>query len=291
MNRKRLGGWLLGPRVAWLFALAFISLAACSSNQRSPELRLYEFDCGRLEYESPEASGFGVRDDATAVRELFVPCYLIEHPEGRLLWDGGLSSAWAEEDGWVERAGWRLRLDRTLSDQLADINLTFDSLDYVAFSHMHFDHVGVANEIRGATLLIQEAESEAAFAEDVEVPGFDPSLYDGLKGLEWVVLNGDHDVFGDGTVQILALPGHTPGHQGLYVSLSEEGPVVLAGDLYHFRLSREQRIVPSFNVDADETLRSMDRLEGFLVEMSATLWIEHDLARYTERTPPDGYHH
>ena len=112
----------------------------------------------------------------------------------------------------------------------------------------------------------------------------------GLEGLERVPLNGDHDVFGDGRVRILSLPGHTPGHQGLFVDLEHEGPVVLSGDLYHFRLSREERIVPTFNVDAEATLRSMDRLEAFLLEAGATLWIEHDLARYTDGIPAAGYH-
>ena len=270
--------------------LALVGLSAWNTTAQPSDLRLYEFDCGRLAYDSPEAAGFGIRDAATEVRELFVPCYVIEHPAGRLLWDGGLRSDLADVEGWVEREGWRLRLDRTLADQLADIGLTLDSIDYAAFSHMHFDHVGVANEIRNATLLIQRPEYEAAFAEDIEVPGFDRSLYDGLEGREWVLLEGDYDVFGDGRVRVLSLPGHTPGHQALFVDLSVEGPVVLSGDLYHFRISREDRIVPVFNVDVEATLNSMDKLEAFLLEAGATLWIEHDLARYMEGTPAAGYH-
>jgi glyoxylase-like metal-dependent hydrolase (beta-lactamase superfamily II) len=261
-----------------------------SASGPSSDLRLYEFDCGRIEIDSPEAAGFGVKDDATDVRELFVPCYLIEHPGGRLLWDGGLPSAFAEVDGWQENEGWRFRLDRTLADQLADIGLTFDSLNLAAFSHMHFDHVGVANEIASATtLLIQRPEYDAAFGEE-EVPGFDPSLYDRLQDRDWVFLEGDHDVFGDGRVRILSLPGHTPGHQALFVDLTKEGPVVLSGDLYHFRVSRKERIVPVWNTDGEATLSSMDRLEAFVQETGATLWIEHDLARYLESVPEAGYH-
>lgn len=270
--------------------LLLAAVTACSSAEQSAELRLYEFDCGRLVWDSPEAAGFGIRDDATDVRELFVPCYLIDHPGGRLLWDGGLASELALEAGWVDRGGLRLRLDRTLADQLQELGFSLDSLDYLAFSHMHLDHVGVANEIGGGVLLIQQAEFEAAFADDITVPGYDRSLYDGLKGLDRRLLDGDHDVFGDDRVRILSLPGHTPGHQALFVDLANEGPVVLSGDLYHFRLSREERIVPMFNVDAEETLRSMDRLEALLLKAGATLWIEHDLARYTDGIPPAGYH-
>jgi glyoxylase-like metal-dependent hydrolase (beta-lactamase superfamily II) len=260
------------------------------ADRSSPDLRLYEFDCGRLHYDSPETAGFGVEDDATEVRELFVPCYLIEHPEGRLLWDGGLASGIAEHEGWHEFAGWKYRLDRTLADQLAGIGLIWDSIGYAAFSHMHFDHVGVANEVTSGILLIQRPEYEAAFAEEVTTPGFDPSLYADLADRDWMVLDGDHDVFGDGRVRILSLPGHTPGHQALFVDLATTGPVVLSGDQYHFRISRAQRIVPVWNVDRDATLASMDRLESFLEETGATLWIEHDLARYIADVPEAGYH-
>ncbi len=273
--------------VRGLWTLWLVGLTACTPGESATELRLYEFDCGRLRYDSPEAIGFGVRDDATDVRELFVPCYVIDHPNGHLLWDGGLGSELAETSGWTDGG---MRLDRPLADRLDEVGFSLDSLAYVAFSHMHFDHVGVANEVGGGILLIQQTEYAAAFADEITVPGFNRSLYDGLEGMERVLLNGDHDVFGDGRVRILSLPGHTPGHQGLFVDLENEGPVVLSGDLYHFRLSREERIVPSFNVDAEATLRSMDRLEAFLLEAEATLWIEHDLARYADGIPAAGYH-
>lgn len=275
-------------RVPW--ALVLVALTACSSSGPSSELRLYEFDCGRLGYDSPEDAGFGVRDESTEVRELFVPCYLIDHPMGQLLWDGGLDSKWAQQVGWVEQGGSRLRLDRTLEAQLEELGFSFDSLEYVAFSHMHFDHVGVANQINQGVLLIQQPEFEAAFADSITVPGFDRSLYDGLEALDRRLLDGDHDVFGDGSVRILSLPGHTPGHQALFVDLHDEGPVVLSGDLYHFRVSRLERIVPLFNVDEEATLGSMDRLEAFLIETGAALWIEHDLARYTRGIPAAGFY-
>ena len=273
-----------------LVSVSLFGLGLGFADRSNPDLRLYEFDCGRLYYDSPESAGFGVTDDATEVRELFVPCYLIEHPEGRLLWDGGLPSEIAEQDGWHEFEGWRYRLDRTLADQLADVGLTYDSVGYAAFSHMHFDHVGVANDVTSPTLFIQRPEYEAAFADEVTTPGFDPSLYEGLANRDWNMLDSDHDVFGDGRVRILSLPGHTPGHQALFVDLDRQGPVVLSGDLYHFRISRAERIVPTWNVDADATLASMDRLEAFLADSGATLWIEHDLARFLEGIPAAGYH-
>jgi len=93
-----------------------------------------------------------------------------------------------------------------------------------------------------------------------------------------LLLDGDHDVFGDGSVKILSAPGHTPGHQVLALELRELGPLVLSGDLYHFRKSRELRATPTFNTDRERTLRSMDKIEAYIAERGATLWIEHDAA-------------
>jgi N-acyl homoserine lactone hydrolase len=263
-------------RAAALLSVPVLVWAGAAGAQAP--LKLYEFDCGRLRFESIAA--FGVADDETTVRELIVPCYVVEHERGRLLWDGGLPSELASEGGWRQDGDTGMRLGRTLADQLADMGLGMRSFDYVAFSHMHFDHVGVANEVRDATLIIQEEEYDAAFADEIGIPSYDPGLYNDLANLDAIVAQGEHDVFGDGRVMILPAPGHTPGHQVLFVDLQNTGPVVLSGDLYHFRVSREQRRVPSFNFDPDATLASMEEIEALLRETGAELWIEHDLARF-----------
>lgn len=247
-------------------------------------LKLYVFDCGHLRIDSPVI--FGIQDDETDVRELITPCYVIDHPDGRMLWDSGLPSSLAETDGWEGTQ----RLDRALAEQLADLDLGFDlgSLDYVAFSHMHFDHVGAANEVMGATWLVQQPEYEAMFA--VTLDEAQTALYENLRTADRVVLNGDHDVFGDGRVRILSAPGHTPGHQALFLDLAETGPLVLSGDLYHFRLSREDRRVPDFNFDEEMTRASMERVESFVAEAGATFWIQHDLALFQQLDTAPSYY-
>lgn len=249
-----------------------------------PQLALYVFDCGDLEL--TDTSAFGLTAEEAGTSRLFVPCYLVRHPEGDLLWDAGLPPATAEAEDGVPMEGGVLRLARTLDAQLADLELTPADVDYVAFSHMHFDHVGHANLFADSTLLIQRAEHEAAFADEVpEI--FDPTLYADLATSETVLLDGDHDVFGDGRVVIKSAPGHTPGHQVLFVDLEETGPLVLSGDLYHFEASRELRRTPVFNTDAEMTLASMDRIEAFLEDEGATLWIEHnaELADTLKKAP------
>jgi glyoxylase-like metal-dependent hydrolase (beta-lactamase superfamily II) len=169
---------------------------------------------------------FSISDNETEIRDLIVPCYVVEHEKGRMLWDGGLPSATAEPTGW-HGEDMLMRLDRTLSEQLNEIGLDMGSFDFMAFSHMHFDHVGVANEVEGATWIIQKAEYEAAFADPATIPGADLSLYDKLEDSKRVLIEGDYDVFGDGRVRILSAPGHTPGHQVLFIDLANRGPIVL----------------------------------------------------------------
>ena len=277
---------------AGILFFALLLLGGCPAGDTpEPEqlatLKLYVFDCGMLRLDS--IVDFSIADDETEVRDLIVPCYMVEHEKGRLLWDGGLPSATAETDGW-QGEGTLMRLDRTLNEQLADIGLDMSSFDFMAFSHMHFDHVGVANEVDGATFIIQGAEYDAAFADPVTMPGANPSLYDKLKDVDRVLIDGDHDVFGDGRVRIISAPGHTPGHQVLFIDLANTGPVVLSGDLYHFAISRAEKRVPQFNTDRDATLESMDRVEALLVQTGAELWIEHELARFEQlKKSPSNY--
>lgn len=243
-------------------------------------VKLYVFDCGRFKME--DVSMFGLSNTDTDVRELFVPCYLIEHPtKGRLLWDAGLSPAIIGKGVQPAGEGATQEYRQGLIEQLADIDLGPDDIDYVAFSHMHFDHVGSANLFSESNLLIQESEYEAAFKDYASNPIFDYELYKDLSSSTKTLLSGDHDVFGDGKVKIISAPGHTPGHQVLYVYLNNYGSVLLSGDLYHFEASRKLRSVPLFNTNKEQTLASMDKVEKFLKSTSATLWIEHNLEQAT----------
>ena len=270
--------------------VALLIATGCSSSRPEPaSLALYVFDCGRLNYDSLE--GYGIADDETDVRDLVVPCYVVEHEKGRLLWEGGLPSSYSEQAGWHEmEGGWRMRLDRTFADQLAALGWSLRDFDFMAFSHFHFDHIGVANEVEGATLIIQRREHEAAFGEDFDRRSYSPELYSRLAEGPMTIVDGEHDVFGDGRVRLLPAFGHTPGHQVLFLDLDETGPVVLSGDLYVFRISRETRRVPSFYFDPAQSLEASDRIESFLEETGAELWIGHDLQRFEQLAKPPAFH-
>jgi len=267
----------LATLLCTLLALSGCQVDNSTNAVADTSLKLYVFDCGTIRLGNLQ--GFSIADDETEVRDLSVPCYVVEHESGRLLWDGGLASSIADIDGWQGK-DMMTRLEKTFGEQLPAIGLDMGSFDYAAYSHMHWDHVGVANELIGATLIIQKQELEATFGDEVTVPGIDQSLFDNLKTAEQIIIDGDYDVFGDGRVRIISAPGHTPGHQVLFIDLENAGSIVLSGDLYHFALSRKDRRVPSFNVDRDATLASMDRVESLVQETGATMWIEHELALF-----------
>lgn len=238
-------------------------------------LSLRIFDCGRIEGADPAAFGFP-SDLRPARSDLFVPCYLIEHPRGRMIFDTGLPAAIAETADGMTQNGMTMTLDRPLVESLDTLlDLTPDDIDYLALSHMHFDHAGQANAFAGSTWLVQGADYDSAFSETPPI-AVQPDTYSTLRDAERILLDGDHDVFGDGSVMLLSTPGHTPGHQALLVRLPETGNVVLSGDLYHYPESREHGLVPVFNTDADQTRASMQRIEGLLEQTGAELWIEHD---------------
>ena len=254
-------------------------------------VQLYVFNCGDFRF--PSVENFSIGDDETTVRELVVPCYIINHPQGTLLWDGGLPSATANISGWQRdpETGVQVRMQQTLQSQLLDMDLGFDltSINLAAFSHIHYDHVGVANELTNAKWLVQRGDYEVV-AKGGTVPAYDPALLAEIKKRPTQVLDGDYDVFGDGKVRLISATGHTPGHQVLYVELADFGPLMLSGDLYHFRLSRDQRRVPMFNVDKNQTLAAMDKVEALVAETGATFWIEHDAALFeTLKLAPNFY--
>ncbi len=245
-----------------------------ASADQASALRLYVFDCGYLRIADP--GRFSLTMDEVSTLELSVPCYLIEHPDGTLLWDAGLSDSLAEGSPHTQANGTVTSVTATLRAQLEELGYQPADITYLALSHLHYDHAGNANDFSASTWLVQRPEHEAAFGDPQGF--FDRALYADLENSETLLLDGDHDVFGDGTVVIKSAPGHTPGHQVLFVDLAETGPLVLSGDLYHFPENRTLKRVPTFNFDEAQTLASMDAVEDFLIESGATLWIEHDFA-------------
>ncbi|AWT51195.1 N-acyl homoserine lactonase family protein [Mycolicibacterium smegmatis] len=209
--------------------------------------------------------------------------YLIQHGEEWMVWDTGLDDELIDTpDGKVVAHNVRGVVSRRLTDQLSDIGVDPMSVGHIAFSHAHFDHVGNSRLFTSAHWYVQKEEYAAMFGADYDNYGFVPDLYATMKNNPTTQLYGDHDVFGDGSVEVLRTPGHTPGHQSLLVRLRTAGTFVLSGDVAHFCDNFRYRRVPAFNADHDASRESMDHVENLVRAENATLLINHD-ARQSAR--------
>lgn len=266
------GGMLI--LVAWVsatLAVAAPPAAPAGGVPSSAGIRLYTLDCGHLEFKDQSFfSDTGEYDGKSTA--IAVPCFVIRHPRGTLVWDTGLSPAFPRG---VNAAGVSGGFEGSVEKDLAQIGLRPADVDYLAFSHLHSDHTGNANLFKSATWILNRAELEWALAGASGSP-VDVATFSAYKSAKTRLIDGDHDVFGDGSVRILKTPGHTPGHQVLVLRLQKAGTVILAGDLYHFRADRAGKLIPLFNTDRAQTLASFDRVERIARNTHARLVIEHD---------------
>lgn len=238
--------------------------------------RLYVLNCGEARVDDISVWSPGV--DVGQARTFSNNCYLIRHGQDWLLWDTGVPDEWARSsDGVAGSPGVRGFVHRTLASQLAEIGVAPDDVTILAVSHAHFDHVGNVRMFKKARWLVQKVEYDAMLGPDARRFRFMPDFYGTLRENPVTKLDGDHDVFGDGSVRILSTPGHTPGHQSLLVRLPKHGPVILSGDVAHFTANMAFRRVPTFNVDKDSSRQSMDRIDQIARAEGARLWINHDL--------------
>jgi N-acyl homoserine lactone hydrolase len=271
----------LGICIAALAALS-ISAAAASAQTKSGIDKLYILNCG--EGISGDISLWSPGVNVGQSMDFVDNCYLIHHAQGWLLWDTGVADAIAAmPDGQApaDPKATHWRRPKTLASQLEGLGVKPADIKYVAVSHTHPDHVGNIKMFPQSTVLVQKAEYDwpTPFGRTLQ------AVASPVNKLE-----GDHDVFGDGSVTIIATPGHTPGHQSLLVKLPKTGALVLSGDAVHFKSNWENRRVPSMNADKDKTLASMQRIADVLVREKAQLWINHDKAQRDNLKMAPGYY-
>jgi N-acyl homoserine lactone hydrolase len=284
VGRSRgLDGAIVGSVVAAILAFP----APVATQERDIELRMYVLNCGTLKDRGPEQ--YNLTPDQVESKDMSDPCFLIVHPRGTLLWETGLNDAQYNTPGG---SGPRHDIvEKSLKSQLGAVGYTPEKITYLAISHFHGDHAGNANDYAASTWIVQEPEREAMFREgSAATPGSNQATYSALKNSKTILARGDHDVFGDGTVVLKPTPGHTPGHQSLFVKLRRTGPVVLSGDLYHFPAERTLGKMPTGEAERGQTATSRRSLEQFVSDNRAQLWIQHDMTTYRKlRLAPEYY--
>jgi N-acyl homoserine lactone hydrolase len=268
-----------GILAAAMFVAGFLPANAQQQPQPPQSLRLYVLDCGIITPANVDA--YGLKPSEVADTRMVTPCFLIVHPRGSLMWDTGEIPDSAFKDGVSPQKLNAFTVDRPLLPQLAAIGYTPANITYMALSHYHGDHVANASLFAGSTWIVQKGDRDPILAPRPtgaaagRVP--DPKYFEGLANSKTVLLNGeDHDVFGDGTVVIKSTPGHTPGHQSLFLKLAHTGNVLLSGDLYHYPEEITYKKIPSFDTDKEQTAKSRAMIEEFVKQNHAQLWIQHD---------------
>ena len=259
-----------------LLATPTISSAQARKPPKPPSSpRLYIFDCGVIHTTNGDA--YSLKKEEMASTEMSIPCILVAHPKGTLMWDNGYIPDRSFPPGGGRATLGVVTQDRPLLPQLAAVGYAPGDITYLSMSHYHGDHVANASSFAGATWLVRKVERDRMFSE-TPIPRSDPANYAALKDSKTILLEKDeYDVFGDGTVVIKSTPGHTPGHNVLFLKLKKTGPIVLSGDLYHYPEERTLGRLPVAEFNRDQTAASRADLEIFLKKTGAQLWIEHDI--------------
>ena len=270
---------ILFASAAAVLTLATLDLAAAPAAPTS--MRLYVLDCGMLTPTKEGVERYHITIAEAGETRMPVPCFLIAHPRGTLLWDTGVIP---DEIVEAQPQGARGNVNptvaalvtRTLKSQLAQIGYAPGDIKYVAVSHAHIDHTANLNEFAASTWLTRPAERDFMWTENN--PRVNPSFYTRLKNSPIVFLDRDeYDVFGDGQAIIKAAPGHTPGHQVLILRLAATGLVMLGGDLYHYPPERTfHRAPPDNEFNVQTSAASRVTIEAYLARTKAQLWIQHD---------------
>jgi N-acyl homoserine lactone hydrolase len=242
--------------------------------------KLFRLDCGRSV--ANDESVWTPSENVGRRVEFSSTCWLIQHGSEWLLWDTGVpESAHNDPRGWSTLPKLIVyHLDKTLTDQLAEIGLKPGDITHVAISHTHGDHIGNMGLFPGSTILMQRAEydwinSGNGSNDNVnQLMALARKLLGTPKNLR--LIDGDADVFGDDSVTLVSTPGHTPGHQSLLVHLKNSGFIILSGDVVHTEENFKKDIVPSLNTNKEESVASMDKIRRMIATYKAKFFINHD---------------
>ena len=245
--------------------------------------RLYRLDCGHSV--ANDESVWTPGQNVGRTIEFSSTCWLIKHGPDWLLWDTGVpESTLNDPRGWSTLPKLIVyHLDRSLTDQLGEIGLKPEEISIVAISHTHGDHIGNMGLFPNSRVVMQQAEHSWIYSPDGpndnvnQLMALARKLMGTPKNLQ--LIEGDTDVFGDGSVMLVSTPGHTPGSQSLLVHLKNSGFIILSGDVAHSEENFEKDIVPTLNTDKAASIASMEKIRGMISTYKAKFFINHDKAQ------------
>lgn len=210
-----------------------------------------------------------------------VPVFLITHPKGNILCDTGMHKSIATDpvSQWGEAKVKRLtpdvKQDEDVISQIQKLGVSTDQISYVINTHLHLDHSGCNQHFKQSVFLVQKDELRAAFWPEVFQRG---SYYrsDFDHPLKYEELEGDYDLYGDGTIKIMKSPGHTQGHQSIFIDLPKSGPFVLTGDSCYLLENMNEEVVPGIVWSPEEAIKSIRKLRYLRDRKGAFIITGHD---------------
>lgn len=223
-----------------------------------------------------------------------LPSFLIEHPvHGLLIFDTGIGGAGDPASVYGPAAQvykMNFPAEYALDRQLESLGFTTSDVKRVVISHLHFDHTGGLHHFPGATGYIGSGEMRYAKTPDHHVAvHFMPQDLEAAAQIDWLELpvGYDHDVFGDGSVVILTLPGHTPGSLALQLRLPDASTLILSGDVAHDHDNVSCCAGMQADSDTAAAVESLKRLKLLRSRPDTTVWVNHDIADW-ERMRANG---
>lgn len=253
-------------------------------------MRLYAMSCGRIR---SRKNVFVSDADRNEVIEAPMPVFLITHPEGNILFDTGPYPGVFRDPlsywGGLAKAFEPIGDERSdVLSQLRNIGLDQKDIKYVVNSHLHFDHAGGNQFFQESTFLVSRKELQSARDPELEGKGYFRADWD--HPLDYHQLDGELDIYGDGSVMIIPMPGHTLGHQILLVRLKRQGSIVLSGDSVPCRENFVNFVIPRNNIDDEMARSSVESLHSIVEKEEALLIYGHDPSEWEEvRKQPEFY--
>ena len=272
--------------------LCSILLSAFSTTQAEETIKLYQIKSGMMELDKGWLTA--MRDVGKTI-SIPVAMYIIDHPRGLVVYDTGNNAA--VSDGKCETYWGKLckafnpvqKRSEVIDKQLERFGYSTDQVKYVIVSHMHLDHAGNIEMFPNATHVVQKVEMKTAWwPEKFQAGAYVMQDFDNTRDYKRIQLDGDYDLFGDGTLVVLDTKGHTQGHQSLMVKLKNTGTLFLAGDAVYTE-ENEAGAVPGITWSAHHSMESINRLKMLRDTHQGELWYSHGLEQYNSHKHDSAY--
>lgn len=252
-------------------------------------MKMYALSAGRLRMR--KATYLPDADKSESI-ELPVSAFLLRHAQGNLLFDTGCHPNVATDAAarWGGLAKFMTPIappEDNLIENLKCIGVEPDDIDVVVCSHLHPDHCGCNAYFGRATFFAHREEVASAKAVGAEGQGYLPAEWTPPSPFQ--EFDCEHDVFGDGRVVLLPMPGHTPGMTAARVALDRDGPFLLASDAVALKVHLDREFAPRNTWNVDAAIRSLIAIKR--IEASGTtILCGHDDAQWqTLKTGADAY--